>query len=114
MDTIATDHASVYGEHGVFLMKADVDRIQGKGKIDSLLAIREDGKPGILFARQGSRELIELFPLLVLDERRPEDVKKVDGDDPYDTLKYLLTNVRFGEVVKKKRSAKERGWVNPY
>jgi len=31
---------------------------------------------------------------VVRDDRNPEDVKKVDGDDAYDMLRYGLTNMK--------------------
>lgn len=33
--------------------------------------------------------LIKTIPLCVIDETNPEDVAEFDGDDPYDTLRYL-------------------------
>lgn len=38
-------------------------------------------------------KIIELIPTLVHDEDNPEDVKKVDGDDPYDDCRYGLMRV---------------------
>jgi hypothetical protein len=38
------------------------------------------------------RELIECLPQLVRDERRSEDIRKVDGDDPADAARYGLVS----------------------
>jgi phage terminase large subunit len=41
------------------------------------------------------RELIECLPRLIRDERRVEDVKKIEGDDPADAARYgLVSGVR--------------------
>ena len=106
---ITTDHASVYLEQGIFLTKADIARVNGKAKIDQLLMLRGDGIPGIQIFNT-CQHLINLMPMLVLDETHPEDVKKMDGDDPYDTLRYILTNISSDHKKPKKRSAAARGW----
>jgi len=38
-------------------------------------------------------ELIKVIPNCVYDEKNPEDVAKMDGDDPYDGCRYLLQAV---------------------
>jgi hypothetical protein len=44
-------------------------------------------------------KLIECLPLLVHDERRREDIRKVDGDDPADAARYgLVSGVRLAGV----------------
>jgi hypothetical protein len=48
-------------------------------------------------------ELIKTIPILVYDERHNEDVKKTDGDDPYDALRYGLKAVsRYFHFAKSK------------
>lgn len=37
--------------------------------------------------------LINILPACIYDEHNKEDVKEFDGDDPYDTLRYLLKEV---------------------
>ena len=45
---------------------------------------------------QNCRELIERLPTLVRDERRVEDVRKVEGDDAADAARYgLVSGVRY-------------------
>jgi len=42
-------------------------------------------------------ELIECLPQLVRDDRRIEDIRKMDGDDPADAARYgLVAAARFG------------------
>ena len=44
-------------------------------------------------------ELIECLPHLVSDEKRKEDVRKVDGDDPADAARYgLVSGARFANL----------------
>jgi hypothetical protein len=48
---------------------------------------------------ENCRELIGGLPLLVRDERRVEDVRKVEGDDPADAARYgLVSGVRYAGV----------------
>ena len=48
---------------------------------------------------ENCRELIEGLPLLVRDERRVEDIRKVEGDDPADAARYgVVSGVRYAGV----------------
>ena len=48
---------------------------------------------------ENCRELIEGLPQLVRDDRRVEDVRKVEGDDPADAARYgLVSGVRYAGV----------------
>jgi len=48
---------------------------------------------------ENCRELIEGLPQLVRDDRRVEDVRKMDGDDPADAARYgLVSGVRYAGV----------------
>lgn len=81
-----------YKAEGVILTRADNDRLNGKRKIDRLLFDLPDGLPG-LQVFEPYYDTFKCMTTLVRDEKNPEDVKKVDGDDPYDMLRYLLTNL---------------------
>lgn len=63
---------------------ADRDRIGGAQLVYSLL--REDR----LHVSRDCRRLVECIPSLIHDPDNTEDVLKVDGDDPYDGLRYAL------------------------
>lgn len=101
---IITTSADEYMGEGVALTRADNDRLSGKRKIDRLLANGPDGKP-MLQIFSTCTALIGTMPLLVRDEKRPEDVMKMDGDDAYDSLRYGLTSVA-GKKRKKKKQQK--------
>lgn len=93
-----------YKDEGVLLTRADNNRLNGKRKIDRLLFDAMDGKPMLqVFDRY--YEVFKCMETLVRDDHNPEDVKKVDGDDPYDMLRYLLTNINQPE--KKKDDGKQ-------
>lgn len=50
-------------------------------------------------------KLREVIPLMTVDEKRPEDVVKIDGDDPYDDVRYGLKWVdRYLREAKSKSS----------
>jgi hypothetical protein len=80
-----------YKSEGVLLTRADNDRLNGKRKIDRLLMDLLDGKPSIQIF-EPYYNVFKCMTTVVRDDHNPEDVKKVDGDDPYDMLRYILTN----------------------
>lgn len=81
---------------GVILTQADNDRINEDSKIHRLLQDGPDGKP-MIQVFEDFYPVFEVMETLVREDvmigKNPEDVKKVDGDDPFDMLKYLLTNM---------------------
>ncbi len=88
-----TSTAQVYADSGVFLTKADNDRLSGKRKVDELLANLPDGRPGML-VRENCSNFIRTFPVLTHDPLNVEDVNSKEEDHAYDTLKYGLSNLR--------------------
>lgn len=88
-----------YKAEGVILTRADNDRLNGKRKIDRLLFDALDGKPMIQIF-ESYYDIFKCMTTLVRDDYNSEDVKKVDGDDPYDMLRYLLTNINQPENKK--------------
>lgn len=105
VDNIVKTTAQEYAEAGVPLTKADNDRIQGKRRVDSALALQPDGLPG-LQVFSNCLNLIRTLPMLVHDDVRVEDVDTEGEDHAYDSLRYGLSNVRLavdeeGERIKK-------------
>lgn len=47
---------------------------------------------------ENCERLIENLPVLIRDDKKPEDIKKVDGDDPADAARYGLYS-RLGTVI---------------
>lgn len=88
---IVTTAPDEFMRMGLILTKADNDRVSGKRKFNNLLAPLSDGLPGLQVFRS-CPDLIACMPSLVKDIRNPEDVLKIDGDDPYDAARYGLTN----------------------
>ena len=88
-----------YKDEGVILTRADDDRLGGKRKLDRLLMDALDGKP-MLQVFDPYYDVFRCMETLVRDDHNPEDVKKVDGDDPYDMLRYGMTNLNQPEHKK--------------
>lgn len=91
-DHIVTTAPDTFARAGIILTRADDHRINGKQKFNTLLAPLEDGEPGLVVF-DTCPDFIKLMPSLVRDPKNPEDVLKVDGDDPYDAARYGLTNM---------------------
>jgi hypothetical protein len=85
---------------GIILTRADNDRVNGVRKIDRLLFDGPDGLP-MIQVFEPYYEVFKCMETLVREDaqqgKNPEDVKKVDGDDPFDMLKYGLTNMKQPE-----------------
>jgi len=94
-----TDSAQEFAKEGIHLTKADIDRVNGVRKIQRLLVDLVDEKPGIQIF-EPYYDVFDCMVSLVRDEHNPEDVKKVDGDDAFDMLKYLLTNTNPAPVTR--------------
>lgn len=85
----------------IYFSKANIDRIQGASQMRDYLAYEnlQSGNKGPLFkVTANCTRTIDCIPAMIHDERRPEDVKKVDatdsnpfgGDDTYDESRYSL------------------------
>jgi hypothetical protein len=103
--------ADEYTEHGVLLWEADNDRINGKKKVDQVLSLLPDGKPGLVMFRNCAN-LIRTLPKLSRSRSNPEDVDTDQEDHPYDTLRYGLTNPLM--FTKTKQNDKEVSSENPW
>jgi hypothetical protein len=89
--------AKQYADLGINLRAANMDRINGWAEILKRLGDPARSIPPRLFIHRRCSRLIECLPALQHDPNRPEDVLKVDpdedgvgGDDPADTLRYLV------------------------
>lgn len=87
--------ADKYAKDGIMLEPAQIDRINGAGKIMDMLGDEEANIPARLFISERCGRLIDQLPAMEHDPHRPEDVLKVDvdddgdgGDDAYDSLRY--------------------------
>lgn len=105
--------ADEYRDQGVLLWEADNDRINGKKKIDQVLSLLPDGKPGLVIFRN-CVNLIRTIPKLARSSSNPEDVADRQEDHAYDTLRYGLTNpLMFTKRDKnKKKGSSKNPWVN--
>lgn len=93
---IVTSAYDEYATVGVYLTKADNDRIAGKRKVHRLLANMPDGKPGLVIAENVTHLIKQLQNLALNKSKNDKDAEDVDTsqeDHAYDTLRYLLSNV---------------------
>lgn len=90
---IVTSTADEYASQSVYLMKGDNDRVNGVRKVHRMLADLPDGKPGLMIS-ETCQHLIKQLQNLAVDKGNPEDVDTKQEDHAFDTLKYLLSNVR--------------------
>lgn len=90
-----------YSRHALVLNKASIDRIHGANHLRDYLTLREQPNGKFLPRLRFFKSCVKTFETLVRmthDEKRPEDVLKVDaesdspdtGDDLYDCLRYAL------------------------
>lgn len=92
-DDVVYSTADEYRKYGVFLTKADNDRLSGKRKINNALADLPDGLPSLqIFST--CPNIIEQLSSLAGDPHNPEDVDTDQEDHAYDTLRYGYTNER--------------------
>jgi len=89
---IATSSADEYNLEGVYLTRADNERVSGKRKVDRMLSNLTDGKPGLLVFNN-CRNLIRTLPSLVYDEHNAEDIDTNQEDHAYDALRYGLSSL---------------------
>lgn len=92
MEGMVKSTSDEYRTAGVPLTKADNRRIEGKRKVDEIMADISDGEPGVQIF-DTCPHLIEQCSTLVHDELNVEDVDTRQEDHAYDTLRYGLTNV---------------------
>jgi phage terminase large subunit len=101
--------ANMFGERGLSLVPAIMDRVNGWGQILQRLGkIDEEGKEVIaptLFFSQRCKRLIERLPSMVHDPDRLGDMLKVDadesgegGDDEVDALRYLVMSLPVARI----------------
>lgn len=82
--------ATMFGENGVGLMKADNNRKQGWSALKEMFKIQEDGKPGLMIFAT-CETLIECIKCLMHDDSDPNDVSKKPHEITHgpDALRYF-------------------------
>ncbi len=89
--TNITSTADIYLKNGIYLQRADNDRLSGKRKLDRLLLNTPYGEPGIVFQRKCKNTIRTLPSLPYAEGRKGEDVDTKAEDHLYDSIRYLLT-----------------------
>lgn len=89
--------AEQFQQNGITWAQANIDRINGAAELVNRLGDARNGIPATWFISESCKELIYTIPNMIVDEKRPEDVLKVDanefgagGDDSYDCARYGL------------------------
>ena len=89
--------AEQFQKHGLNFTKANIDRINGAAELTKRLGSQRENIPTTWFVTRNCEELTATMPNMIIDEKRPEDVLKVDanefgggGDDSYDAARYGL------------------------
>jgi hypothetical protein len=89
--------ADQFRNKGIEWNAADVDRINGAAQLIERLGNPKKGQPASWFVTENCEQLIVTMPNMLVDEKRPEDVLKMNaselgegGDDPYDCARYGL------------------------
>lgn len=82
--------ATIYAQNGLALVPGSNDRLDGKRRMDRLLAPMNDGTPGLVIFSTCVYTLRTL-PALVRDKLNPEDINTAGPDHAYDAGRYLTT-----------------------
>lgn len=102
MDGKVTTTADEYKKLGVYLEKADNNRINGKRKLDQLLGSQADGEPGI-YVMEHCKHWRRTVPSLPLDPIKTEDVDTSAEDHMYDATRYALTRLAYKDAPKQQK-----------
>lgn len=92
-----SDTASVYAANKLYLTAGDNDRINGKRRIDRLLADLPDGQPGLQIMENCPNLITQLSDLVF--KEGTEDVGDNQEDHAYDTVRYLTSGAVATSVV---------------
>jgi hypothetical protein len=105
--------AEQFQELGLTFARANTDRINGAAELTRRLGNPKDGIVTSWFVASNCDELIATMPNMLIDEKRPEDVLKINanefgqgGDDSYDAARYGL--------MVKPLSVRSGGWAQRY
>lgn len=94
-----------YGE-GYYLIKAKVDRVQGVNEIRKYIRYKNkpNEQPSLFFFRN-CKGVFDVVSKMQFDEKKPEDVMKIDaddkghgGDDDYDAFRYGLMSRAYPDT----------------
>lgn len=101
--------AEEFQTHGIQLMRANVDRIQGAAQLRSYLALRGEIKKPRFYIFDTCPVSFDTLSRMIHDPDRVEDVLKIDafggdpmsGDDAYDMIRYgLMSRPYISEKLK--------------
>lgn len=89
--------AEQFQKAGIDWNPANIDRLNGAAELTKRLGNPREGLPATWFITESCEDLVRAIPNMIIDEKRPEDVLKIDanefgegGDDSYDCARYGL------------------------
>lgn len=115
----------VFRDAGWNMIRAQVDRLQGAKFLRMLLDWKKDAEGKLIkkpkfYIKENCWRTIKCLPFLVVDDKNPEDVKKIDaseidewgGDDPYDETRYAVMS-RYTPTLPEARVVQRHsfGWL---
>jgi len=112
--SIADQINSVLQQYNLHMFQANKDRITGWTELRSLL--KWDGIIGVTGQREFTRRpklyifktcenTIACYPNMIHSELKPEDMEKIDGDDPVDTDRYAVMAIKEGIKQEEKKES---------
>jgi hypothetical protein len=79
--------ADLFGKHGVHVLPANHDRVQGFTRVRELFAMRPDGLPWLTLD-PSCKYTIRALSAAISDRTNPEDVAEFEEDHPLSALRY--------------------------
>lgn len=120
-DENARTIAEQYAGHGIHMIPADIDRVNGAAEMLRRLGNPEAGIHATWQIFDTCTELIEQIPAMLSNPRKSEDVLKVDadeegrgGDDAYDDTRYGLQYVKMPVQQTRLEDYNEEVIISPY
>jgi hypothetical protein len=104
-----TTMADILAQNGLHIEMANNDRVNGWQNIMTALEWNDDQEPKLKIF-DTCREVLEDLKILIHDDKRPEDIKRMKGDDVGDAMRYGIMHIFEGNIEQKSN----RTYVDDY
>jgi len=101
-----------FEEQGIYIEKADNDRINGKMQVHNRLAFDQNGFP-MFQVFSDCKHFIRTIPTLIYDEKHPEDVDTDGEDHLYDQFRYCCQRYAITKPLVNKQPPKPYDPLDP-
>ncbi len=99
-----TTMADILANNGLYIEMANNDRVNGWQNLMSWFEWNDDKEPKLKIF-DTCKEVFEDMKILCHDDKRPEDVKRMKGDDVGDAMRYGIMHIFEGSIeLKTKRT----------